>query len=290
MSVYNAGEQLQVAVASVINQSFADWELLIIDDGSSDGAVERLDYNGDPRVHIICDGDNRGLAARLNEAIGLARGEYLARMDQDDICHPDRFAEQLAALESDRSLDLVGARCLVIDENDAIVGLLPFASEHGDICRRPWRGFYLPHPTWMGRADWFRSHRYRTPGPYFCEDQELLLRTFSSSRFRALPRVLLAYRIRSRVALRKIWRTRVALLGLQWSFFIGRKRYADAIRALLTTAGRLGHDLLGDVLGVNLQLLRGKGGRGTVPVGQIEEWEALIVSLSRSDQRPLPPA
>ncbi len=233
MPVYNAGEYLRPAVMSIIGQSFRDWELLIIDDGSSDQATDSIADIEDDRIVVLRDGENKGLAARLNEVIDVARGEYFARMDQDDIAYPERFARQLAALNQDATLDLVATRCITIDPDNEMVGILPSALSHKEICARSWFGFYLPHPTWMGRIAWFRHHRYAKPGPYFCEDQELLLRSFEESRFGTIPEVLFAYRVRRRIGLLKSIRTRWTLLDLQLSRFFregywGRAALASA--------------------------------------------------------------
>ena len=281
MSVYNAGEKLELAVLSVIKQTFCDWELLIIDDGSTDGAVARINLFQDSRVRVVSDGENHGLAARLNQAVSLSRGEYVARMDQDDICHPDRFEKQIVFLESNPTVDLVGTRCMILDEKDDIVGLLPYAIEHAAICRYPWLGFYLPHPTWMAKATWHQANRYLRPGPYCCEDQELILRTFLSSRFHVLPEVLLAYRVRSRIILSKMWRTRISLLKLQISIFVRSKSYLHGVFAVAATFGKMVNDLCGKILGINLLLLRGRRSRRDLPATQVNEWESIIAKLRR---------
>lgn len=198
MSVYNGGDFLREAVLSVVRQTFRDWELLLIDDGSIDGAVERITDILDPRIRVIRDGENHGLAARLNQAVSLARGKYFARMDHDDICHPERFEKQLAYLAAHPETDLLGTKCATIDESGRLNGFLPFAADHENLCRRPWAGFYIPHPTWMGPLAWFQKHGYASPAPYFCEDQELLLRTHRKSHFHAMEEALLAYQINPR--------------------------------------------------------------------------------------------
>ena len=215
MPIYNAGRHLRMAVLSIVKQTIEDWELLIIDDGSTDGSLECIQDIKDPRIRVIRDDLNKGLAARLNEAIELARGQFFARMDQDDISYPERFARQVAMLDNDSNLDLVGVRAIAISQEDQVVGIFPYAINHSNICAKPWNGFYLAHPTWMGRIEWFRRHRYATPGSYMCEDMELLLRSFSLSRFGAVPEVLFAYRLRDEFALRKVVKTRWAVVKLQ---------------------------------------------------------------------------
>jgi len=239
MPIYNAGIYLRPAVVSILQQTVTDWELIIIDDGSSDSAAEGIGDLCDARIRVLRDGFNRGLAARLNQAIDLARGRYFARMDQDDISYPERLARQLAMLEQNSELDLVAVRCVTIDTKNELVGALPCALSHEEICARPWRGFYLAHPTWMGKIEWFRQHRYATPGPYFCEDQELLLRSHRRSRFATVPEILFAYRVRRRINWLKSIRTRITLVGVQLRYFFGERSLGPGILAALAFVARI---------------------------------------------------
>lgn len=239
MPIYNAGQYLRMAVLSMVQQTYQNWELLLIDDGSTDNSLQYIKDIKDPRVQIFQDGVNKGLAARLNECIALARGKYIARMDQDDVSFPERLARQLAMLEGDAALDLVATRALTIDEGNRITGELPYAITHKDICARPWQGFYLPHPTWMGTVSWFRRHRYALPGPYFCEDQELLLRSYRVSRFATIDDVLFAYRIRAAVQPKKLAKTRRAVLECQLNEFIKERNWLFVFLALGSYVARI---------------------------------------------------
>ncbi|MDP3539052.1 MAG: glycosyltransferase family 2 protein [Azonexus sp.] len=280
MPVFNAGSHLRLALLSIIQQSFADWELILIDDGSTDRAFEDVADIVDARIRIVRDGDNRGLAARLNEAIDLARGEFFARMDQDDISHPDRFNRQVAFLGADHSLDLVGARCVTISESNQVLGVLPGRCEHKEICRRPWLGFHLPHPTWMGRTAWFRKHRYAAPGPYCCEDQEFLLRTHEVSRFHVLPEYLLAYRLRDQFGFTKAWRTRRTLYGIQRQYFSNKGDLRSAGLALAGFWLRVAKDVW--TLTTQVPFLSGcKASRHpNVSEANLETWQSIIEDLN----------
>ncbi len=242
MPIYNAGRYLRPAVISIMQQTLFDWELLVIDDGSTDAAVDGIRDLGDSRIRILRDGLNRGLAARLNEAIDQARGRFFARMDQDDISYPERLDRQLKMLEQDPELDLVVVRCMAIDADDKPVGTMPLALAHEELCARPWRGFYLPHPTWFGRIDWFRRHRYAAPGPYCSEDQELMLRSYRDSRFASAPEIMFAYRVRNRIHWKKQFRTRKTLTGLQLRHFFVTRQYSFGMLALATFVARIGMD------------------------------------------------
>ena len=244
MPIYNAGGYLRAAVNSIVFQTFTDWELLIIDDGSTDNATDTLADLHDPRIRILRDGHNRGLAARLNQAIELARGEFFARMDQDDVSWPERLERQVERLRSEPSLDLVATRAIRIDERSDSIGLFPAPKSDADISTRPWQGFYMPHPAWTGRLRWFRAHRYATPGPYFCEDQELLLRSYTSSRFAILNDVLFAYRVRQRFNPAKQFKTRVAVWRVQRAQFRQRRQWGYMLLAGLTFSARAAADVL----------------------------------------------
>lgn len=195
LPVRNGGCDLLLAVWSVLGQSLQDWELLVLDDASTDDALSIVARVSDARVRVMRDASHLGIAARLNLGLDAARGEYIARMDHDDIAFPLRLQRQVEYLDGEKNIDLLGTRALVFSSDGTQLGLYPCRQTHGAICRHPWLGFYLPHPTWMGRADWFRRHRYRIPEARRAEDQELLLRSYTTSTFACLPEVLLGYRI-----------------------------------------------------------------------------------------------
>lgn len=256
MPVYNAGKHLRLAVLSIVKQTFTNWEMLIIDDGSTDNAFELISDIHDERIVILKDGSNKGLAARLNEAMDLARGEYFARMDQDDVSYPERFERQLQALQGDISLDLVAIRPVTINDDNVLTGALACADANHKICAKPWRGIGLPHPTWMGKTAWFLNNRYAIPAPYFCEDQELLLRTYESSRFVIITEPLFAYRIRGSINWNKLIKTRLAVLKVQLRHFIDRAQLYFSLRALLSFAGRVILDTLKGFFLINYPVVK----------------------------------
>ena len=248
MSVLNGGEYLQLAVRSIVEQTFDDWELLLLDDGSTDGAIEQLTYLEDTRIIVIRDGLNKGLSARLNQAINRARGRYFARMDHDDVNHPERFARQLAYLEAHRHVDLLATKCVTMNETEQLIGTLPFASHHELICARPWLGFPMPHPSWMGRTAWFRRHYYQDPAPYCSEDNELLLRAHKSSVYHAIEPELLAYRVRSHVPWQKMWKTRKAMGFVQIKYFLMVEDWRSVILACMVCLIRVARDARNEIL------------------------------------------
>ena len=285
LPVRDGARTLALAMLSVLQQSFGDFELLVLDDGSVDASPDIALRFGDPRVRLLRDGMKQGLAARLNQGIAAAAGRYIARMDADDVCFPDRFARQVARLNSDNSLDLLACRALIFDDSGATTGLLPQRLSHEALCAQPWNGFYLVHPSWMGRADWFRRYRYQTPELVRAQDQELLLRAYPDSRFAVLDEILLGYRM-GPIALRKTLSARRCLLAAQISRFTQRRQWRNLLLAMLATGLKLPRDVLfATTAGRRWRDRRG----GNISPGIEQAWNALLSSLCwRLDELHLP--
>jgi glycosyltransferase involved in cell wall biosynthesis len=211
MPIRDCEATIETAIRSILNQTHRRWSLFLMEDGSRDrtrAVAER--YTSDERVKVFADGRSLGITARLNQAIALAEEhEYFARMDGDDVSYPERLERQIATLEGDPQLDVVGSSVLVFDDSGEALGCRRVPPLHREICGRPGSGFRMAHPSWCGRRDWFERYRYdeRTDG---CEDQDLLRRSWRASRFGNLPVILLGYRehgIRLRATLRTRART-----------------------------------------------------------------------------------
>src|SRR5579864_7265455 len=97
MPVYNAGDYLRPAVESVLAQTYQNWELILVDDGSTDGCVSRLADIQDTRLRLVSQ-TNAGKPAAMNRGLGMARGEFYALQDADDVSRPERIERQLACL------------------------------------------------------------------------------------------------------------------------------------------------------------------------------------------------
>jgi glycosyltransferase involved in cell wall biosynthesis len=272
LPVHNGGRALLLAVWSILGQTLRDWELLVLDDGSTDAALAPLGRLADERVRIVRDPVRRGLAGRLNLGIELARGRYFARMDHDDVAFPERLRKQVGFLEEHGDVDLLGTRALVFSREGKALGLFPFQQNHERICRRPWLGFHLPHPTWMGRADWFRRHRYRIPEQKRAEDQDLLLRSYAMSRFACLPDVLLGYRI-SEAGLGKLLTARMSVGRAQLRAHLRGGRPALALLGVSASLAKAGVDTALTVLGRTLHTARSLERPVELPV--LAEWERL---------------
>lgn len=183
--VYNAANYIGFAIRSVINQTYNNWELFLINDGSSDESLDIMySYAAiDSRIKIINDGENKGLVSRLNQSVSEANGKYYARMDADDIMFRSRLIEQVNFLEDNPGIDVLGSSIMTIDDKNNIIGS---GFYHGKVNS-------FVHPTIMGRTAWFINNPYHE-WAVRAEDFELWCRTSEFSNFWVLDKPLLFYR------------------------------------------------------------------------------------------------
>ena len=197
MSVYNGERFLAEAIDSVLSQTFADFEFLILDDGSSDGSaiiIERF-ATLDPRIRPIYR-ENRGLVASLNQLLAEARAPVIARMDADDIAYPYRFERQLAFLEANTDYGVISSLTDDIDTDGLGVpynGPHP-PTDHEAFLLAVHHGNPLCHPSAMYRRDLvLGAEGYRRAFKH-CEDYDLWLRLADLTKLCSLPEALLKYR------------------------------------------------------------------------------------------------
>lgn len=196
MSVYNAEVHLADAIRSILDQTFADFEFLIVDDGSRDRSAEIMDGFAatDPRIRVIHQ-ENRGLIASLNRLLDEARAPLVARMDADDVSLPTRFERQVAFLSEHPDHGVVGTNTHELDQHGTIfecTDLHPL--DHDGIATAFEDRSPICHPSVMMRRDVILpTGGYRLPYVH-CEDYDLWLRLLDRTRLANLPDRLLLYR------------------------------------------------------------------------------------------------
>jgi glycosyltransferase involved in cell wall biosynthesis len=252
MSMRNSAATVGAAVRSVRLQTLHDWELIVIDDGSSDQSSAIVEGFHDERILIIRESRSAGLATRLDQAAALARGEFIARMDADDICFPERLSRQVARLREDPQLDLLGCGVVVFKSSGELVGEMPVGVFHQQIVARPFVGFPFPHPTWCGRASWFRNNPYDSELRY-AEDQDLLLRSFRHSKLGGLDTVLLGYR-QDQLALKKLLPGRATFMRSVWRNGVATGEVLPALTGIAINAVKGALDVATLGLGLNRQM------------------------------------
>jgi glycosyltransferase involved in cell wall biosynthesis len=190
---FNEARSLRTAIQSILRQTFREFELLLIDDGSTDGSLEiARSFCTDPRVVLLADGRRKHLPARLNEVVRRARGRIVARMDADDLSHPERLMREMSLLEERPNVAAVGTWTVLLDEADRILCV----SEAGRARSRRdalHRGV-LPHATMLARRSWLEKYPY-DERLTCAEDRDLWCRTVEDSELAVIPDVLYAIRI-----------------------------------------------------------------------------------------------
>jgi glycosyltransferase involved in cell wall biosynthesis len=267
----NSASTVGAAVRSVLMQTLRDWEMIVIDDGSSDRSSDIVEAFRDGRIRLVHESCSAGLAARLNQAVALGQGEFIARMDADDICFPERLARQVARLWEEPQLDLLACGAVIFTGDGKLIGEMPVGLDHQDIVARPFVGFPLPHPTWCGRASWFRNNPYNAELRY-AEDQDLLLRSFRHSRLGGIDKVLLGYR-QDRLALKKLIPGRATFARSAWRNGVATGDFLPALAGIADHAAKGMTDVATLALGLHRQMQL----RRLKPVSSAvaQEWQQL---------------
>ena len=203
---YNAEKYLEDAICSVLAQTYQQWELILVDDGSTDHslAIANKYAKADKRIRVISDGRNMKLPKRLNEIITQSNYEYIARMDADDIMHPKRLDKQLGFLKANERYDLVSTGLISIDNNNKVKGYRKVDCLYDDFSSIK-ASYPIVHPSIMARKSWYIRNQYSEFYPR-AEDFELWSRAINKDDFRmgVLPELLLYYREEGNLDINKI--------------------------------------------------------------------------------------
>lgn len=213
MGIYNTPKRsiLEKSLKSILNQTYKNFELIICDDGSSNECIAwaRDICNGDDRVRFISNEENKGLAYTLNHCLKEARGEYIARMDDDDESHLDRFEKQVAYLDKNKEIGLVGSNMNLFDDERGIWGCRKYKEnvKKEDFLYR----VAVAHPTIMARKEAYKKvNGYRDlPRTLRVEDYDCFMRMFARGiKMYNFQEILFNYREDSYGAKKKKYRYR----------------------------------------------------------------------------------
>lgn len=196
MPVYNGEKTLSEAIDSILHQTFTDFELLIIEGGSNDRSVEIIESYNDPRIHLIVQEEKyTGFAGKLNQGLAIATGEYIARMDCDDISLPNRLLEQVEFLEQNPEIGICGSWIKLFGEKK---GIIKYPTTSKEIKVESFFRNPLAHPSVMIRKKKFDEHKLHFDTKYkIVEDYDLWIRCIDYFSLANLPKVLLNYRVTS---------------------------------------------------------------------------------------------
>jgi len=196
MPVYNGGDYLKLAIESILSQSFENFELVIINDGSTDKSGDVIKSYSDLRIKSITNQSNLGLVCSLNLGIEHAKGKYIARMDADDISHPDRLRIQFEFLENNTSYGMCGTFYQIIDSQGNLQHKVELPRSDRDIKTFLNFGNCFCHSTVMFRKDLSIKNKY---DKYFflSEDYKLWYEFSKICKLAILPDYCVLYRFHS---------------------------------------------------------------------------------------------
>ncbi len=187
LSVYNGEQHLAESIESILAQTLPDFEFLIINDGSSDGSARLVKKFRDPRIRLIDRAENRGLTSSLNEAWKLAGGEFIARMDADDVSPPDRFEKQVSFLDRHEDHGIVGLRMEIIDQDGVTVECPEMSCPHERIMEHIFWDNPFVHSSLMMRNELLGEISGYDPRWRFAQDYDLVLRASRVTKMANLP-------------------------------------------------------------------------------------------------------
>jgi Glycosyl transferase family 2 len=204
LPVFNGARYIRAAIDSVLAQTYRDYELLVIDDGSGDDSADIALSYGDPRLRVERNGSNLGLVETLNRGLDLASGEFVARLDADDVCLPERLAVQTAYLDAHVEVGICGSWYMLLGTKFAWTVRLPTRPDDVEA----WLFAHSPisHPTVMVRRSVFDSKHLRYDRTYaHAEDYDLWVRAASATRLANVARPLLRYRVHTGQVTSRYW-------------------------------------------------------------------------------------
>ena len=202
LPLYNESvEYATLAIDSLCNQTYTELEIILLLDNPQNKRLLSLlkEYTQrDNRIVLYINEKNMGLPTTLNFGISVAHGEFIARMDGDDISMPQRIEKQLSYLLSHSCIDLLGTNAYIIDENGDTIGeYKKTSSDYSQKMMLKHCNCNMIHPTWLGKAELFRACLYREF--FHCEDYDFMLRAYAAGyKFHNLSIPLLKYRVQQK--------------------------------------------------------------------------------------------
>ena len=193
LPVYNGEQYITAAIKSVLEQSYPNFKLIVIDDGSTDNTLDIIRSFSDERICCVQNQRNLGLIKSLNKGLELADGKYIARMDADDIMHKDRLMLQYQFMEAHKEIDICGGFITMFDKSKKF-GLVTHGCSNSRIRAELLFNSPIFHPTYFCKTEILKKFRYNEHYKY-CEDYELLSRLLKNHLAHNISSSILYYRI-----------------------------------------------------------------------------------------------
>lgn len=204
LPVYNEQNNIARAIKSIIDQTLEDWQLFIIDDGSTDRTREIISEfsKRDARIKPFRNEMNLGITKCLNFGIKKCNTKYIARMDADDYSYPERLEKQVQFMESNQNIDVLGTAARLMTKNGVEIGIHYCPKYYKTLVKQIHLRTPFLHPSIIAKTTFFKKWHYSNKFP-FCEDYELWIRTFPDVRFHNLREVLIEYTVPEHTSIKR---------------------------------------------------------------------------------------
>nr|WP_289056612.1 glycosyltransferase family A protein [uncultured Psychrobacter sp.] len=278
--IYNAEAYLADAIKSILAQTHERWELILLDDGSTDGslAIAQRFAASDDRIKVLYDGVNKKLPARLNQLIAVAQYDYVARMDADDLVHPDRLATQLRFLEKNPDYDLVSTGVVSIDNHNQVYGCRHVEHLYTGF-EKIEAAYPIVHASILAKKSWYQRHAYNEAYPR-SEDYDLWCRAIASQdlKLAVLPDLLYYYREEGNLSLAKIIRSYKDSFQTYCDYKNPRRLSATKLAGSIKLAAKVSTVKLLDSAGL-LQKIANKRNKLTMSTALRAQHQAVVDSI-----------
>ncbi|MDB3999941.1 glycosyltransferase [Schleiferiaceae bacterium] len=271
---YNAEETLGDAIRSVFAQTHQDWELILLDDGSTDRSLEIAKSVKDPRVRVYSDGKNKKLASRLNEIARLAKYDYISRMDADDLIFPEKIEVQLKYLLESPEYDLIATGVYSVKNNLEIQGIRGYSYECPTFSDVVSRKSGIIHASLLVRKSWYQRNTYDEE-LIISQDFDLWLRAVKANDFmiKSISSPLYIYREEGNVSSEKLIRSgRITRFLLRK--YAGKLKYKLVLKSYLKLIVIYVLEFSG-----MLHKIQKRRGNQNISVSQIEAYWAALKTI-----------
>ena len=206
MSAFNEESHIKNAILSIQNQTFQDWELVIVDDGSSDHTLDIIKKLAelDNRIVLIINNQNMGLAKSLNKGIYASKGQYIARMDADDYSLPNRLSSQLNFMEINQNISVLGTGATYCDSNGKKLSDINFPENHNDIVRFLLKSSPILHPSVLMRKTFIQKLGGYDESYFRGQDYDLWFRGKKIGKYHNLQESLIKYTDKEKFSLQSV--------------------------------------------------------------------------------------
>lgn len=227
---YNAEQYLEDAICSVLAQTYKFWELILVDDGSTDNSLSIANKYAehDDRIRVISDGQNKKLPYRLNQIIHEAQYDFIARMDADDLMSNDRLEKQIKILKNNSDVDFVTSGCFSIDTDNELAGVITIENYQMNAAMILEGRTNLIHASLLARKNWYLRNPYNE-NSLLAEDYHLWLEAAKKDdlKYIVIEEPLYWYRVTENVTIEKMsegYNTQIDIINNNYKGIISRYR------------------------------------------------------------------